>query len=97
MKLVPLGDRVILKQMEARETTKSGLILTSQAQEKPMEGTVVAVGPGGKVSDCEENVKMLVKVGDHVVYSRYAVTELKFEGETYLILRQNDILAIVED
>ncbi len=95
MKLVPLGDKVVLKQLEAKETTKSGLILTSQAQEKPQEAIVVAVGPGGKVGDTV--VEMVLKEGDHVVYSRYGAAEIKFEGETYLIMRQNDILAVVKD
>ena len=94
MKLVPLGDKVVIKQLEAEEKTKSGLILTSQSQEKPQEAIVIAVGPGGLVGDTE--VKMVLKEGDRVVYSKYAGTEVKFEGETYIVVRQNDILAKVE-
>ena len=94
MKLVPLGDRVVLKQVEAEETTKSGLILTTSAQEKPQEAEVIAVGPGGMVDGKE--VTMQVKPGDKVIYSKYAGNELKLEGEEYIIVRQNDILAVVE-
>lgn len=94
MKLVPLGDRVVLKQVEAEETTKSGLILTTSAQEKPQEAEVIAVGPGGMVDGKE--VTMHVKPGDKVIYSKYAGNEVKLEGEEYIIVRQNDILAIVE-
>ncbi|MCI9354935.1 MAG: co-chaperone GroES [Firmicutes bacterium] len=94
MKLVPLGDKVVIKQLEAEEKTKSGLILTSQSQEKPQEAMVIAVGPGGLVGDIE--VKMVLKEGDRVVYSKYAGTEIKFEGETYIVIKQNDILAKVE-
>lgn len=95
MKLVPLGDKVVIKQLEAEEKTKAGLILTSQSQEKPQIATVIAVGPGGLVGDVE--VKMVLKEGDKVVYSKYAGTEIKFEGESYIVIRQNDILAVVED
>lgn len=94
MKLVPLGDKVVIKQLEAEEKTKAGLILTTQAKEKPQEAVVVAVGPGGLVGDVE--VKMVLKEGDRVVYSKYAGTEVKFEGEEYIVIRQNDILAKVE-
>ena len=94
MKLVPLGDRVVLKQVEAEETTKSGLILTTSAQEKPQEAEVIAVGPGGMVDGKE--VTMQVKPGDKVIYSKYAGNEVKLEGEEYIIVRQNDILAVVE-
>ena len=94
MKLVPLGDRVVLKQVEAEETTKSGLILTTSAQEKPQEAEVIAVGPGGMVDGKE--VTMQVKPGDKVIYSQYAGNEVKLEGEEYIIVRQNDILAVVE-
>ncbi len=90
MKLVPLGDRVVLKQMEAEEKTKSGIILTSQAQEKPQEAEVIAVGPG------TEDVKMEVKAGDKVIYSKYAGTEVKLDGEEYIVVKQGDILAIVQ-
>ena len=94
MKLVPLGDRVVLKQVEAEETTKSGLILTTSAQEKPQEAEVIAVGPGGMVDGKE--VTMQVKPGDKVIYSKYAGNEVKLEGEEFIIVRQNDILAVVE-
>ena len=95
MKLVPLSDRVVLKQLEAEETTKSGIILTSAAQEKPQDEEVVAVGPGVVVDGKE--VKMQVKEGQKVIYSKYAGTEVKLDGEEYIIVRQNDILAVVED
>ena len=94
MKLMPLGDRVVLKQLEAEETTKSGIILTGTAQEKPQEAEVIAVGPGGMVDGKE--VVMQVKEGQKVIYSKYAGTEVKLEGEEYIIVRQNDILAVVE-
>ena len=94
MTLVPLGDRVVLKQLEAEETTKSGIILTGTAQEKPQEAEVIAVGPGGMVDGKE--VVMQVKEGQKVIYSKYAGTEVKLEGEEYIIVRQNDILAVVE-
>ena len=94
MKLVPLSDRVVLKQLEAEETTKSGIILTSAAQEKPQDAEVVAVGPGGVVDGKE--VKMQVKEGQKVIYSKYAGTEVKLDGEDYIIVRQSDILAVVK-
>ena len=94
MKLMPLTDRVVLKQLEAEETTKSGIILTGTAQEKPQEAEVFAVGPGGMVDGKE--VVMQVKEGQKVIYSKYAGTEVKLEGEEYIIVRQNDILAVVE-
>lgn len=90
MKLVPLGDRVVLKQLKAEETTKSGIVLPGQAQEKPQQAEVVAVGPG------TEKVKMEVKLGNKVIYSKYAGTEVKLEEEEYIIVKQEDILAIVE-
>ena len=92
MKLVPLGDRVVLKQLEAEETTKSGIVL--QAQEKPQQAEVIAVGPG-KVEDGKE-VKMEVAVGDQVIYSKYAGTNVKLEDEEYIIVKQDDILAVVK-
>ena len=95
MKLVPLSDRVVLQQVEAEETTKSGIILSSAAQEKPQEAKVLAVGPGGIVDGKE--VKMQVKVGQKVIYSKYAGTEVKLDGETYIVVRESDILAFVED
>ena len=94
MKLVPLLDRVVIKQLEAEEKTKSGIILASAAQEKPQEAVVVAVGPGGVIDGKE--VVMQVKEGQKVIYSKYAGTEVKLDGEEYMIVKQNDILAIVE-
>ena len=94
MNLNPLSDRVILKAMEAAEKTKGGIILTSNAKEKPEMAEVVAVGPGGTVDGKE--VVMTVKVGDKVLTSKYSGTEVKVDGEEYTIVRQNDILAIVE-
>ena len=94
MKLMPLTDRVVLKQLEAEETTKSGIILTGTAQEKPQEAEVIAVGPGGMVDGKE--VTMQVKTGQKVIYSKYAGTEVKLDGEEYIIVRQSDILAVVE-
>ena len=94
MKLVPLGDKVILKQVEAEVTTKSGLVLTGASKEKPQQAEVIAVGPGGMVDGKE--VTMMVKPGDVVIYSKYAGTEVKLDGEEYIIVRQNDILAVVE-
>ena len=94
MKLVPLGDRVVLKQTEKEETTKSGIILAAKAQEKPVTAEVIAVGPGGMVDGKE--VKMQVKAGDKIIYSKYAGTEVKLEDEEYIIVKQSDILAIIE-
>ena len=94
MKLVPLLDRVVIKQLEDEEKTKSGIILASAAQEKPQEAVVVAVGPGGVIDGKE--VVMQVKEGQKVIYSKYAGTEVKLDGEEYMIVKQNDILAIVE-
>ena len=94
MKLKPLLDRVVLKSTEAEETTKSGIILTGSAKETPVVSEVVAVGPGGVVDGKE--VTMYVEVGDKVVISNYAGTEVKLDGEEYKIVRQNDILAVVE-
>ena len=95
MKLVPLGDKVVLKQLVAEETTKSGIVLPGQAKEKPQQAEVVAVGPGGMVDGKE--VTMQVKVGDQVIYSKYAGTEVKLGEEEFIIVKQNDIVAIVED
>ena len=94
MKLVPLGDRVVLKQLAAEETTKSGIVLPGQSKEKPQQAEVIAVGPGGCVDGKE--VKMEVKVGDQVIYSKYSGTEVKIEEDEYIIVKQNDILAILE-
>ncbi len=94
MKLVPLGDRVVLKQLVAEEVTSSGIILATQNKEKPQQAEVVAVGPGGMVDGKE--VKMEVKTGDQVIFSKYAGTEVKLDNEEYIIVKQSDILAIVE-
>lgn len=94
MKLVPLGDRVVLKQVEAEEVTKSGIVLPTKAQEKPQQAEVIAVGPGGVIDGKE--VKMQVEVGQKVIYSKYAGTEVKMDNVEYIIVKQNDILAIVE-
>ena len=94
MNLKPLADRGIIKMVEAEETTKSGIILTGSAKEKPEVAEVIAVGPGGMVDGKE--VVMTVKVGDKVITSKYSGTEVKVDGEEYTIVRQGDILAIVE-
>ena len=94
MSLKPLFDRVVIKDAEMEETTKGGLILTSSAKEKPQYAFVVAVGPGGVVDG--KDVTMQVSVGQKVVYSKYAGTEIKLDGEEYKIIRQNDILAVIE-
>ncbi|MCQ2541201.1 MAG: co-chaperone GroES [Lachnospiraceae bacterium] len=90
MKLVPLGDRVVLKQLKAEETTKSGIVLPGQSQEKPQQAEVVAVGPG------TEEVKMEVKKGDMVIYAKYAGTEVKLDKDEYIVVKQQDILAVVK-
>ena len=90
MKLVPLADRVVLRQSTPEEKTKSGIILTSQSQEKPQQAEVIAVGPG------TEDVKMEVAVGDHIIYSKYSGTEVKLEDEKYIIVKQEDILAVIK-
>lgn len=94
MKLVPLGDRVVLKHFEAEEKTKSGIVLAGSAKEKPQEAEVIAVGPGGVIDGKE--VKMEVSVGAKVIYQKYAGTEVKLDGEEYVIVKQSDILAVVE-
>lgn len=94
MTIKPLADRVVIKMTEAEETTKGGIILTASAQEKPQVAEIVAVGPGGVVDGKE--VTMYLKAGDKVLLSKYAGTEVKIDGQEYTILRQNDILAIVE-
>ena len=94
MKLVPLGDRVVLKELKAEETTKSGIVLPGQAQEKPQQAEVIAVGPGGVVEGKE--VKMEVAVGNKVIYSKYAGTEVKLDEDEYIIVKQNDILAVIQ-
>lgn len=95
MRLVPLGDKVVLKQLLAEETTKSGIVLPGQAKEKPQQAEVIAVGPGGVVDGKE--VTMQVKVGDKVIYSKYAGTDVKLGEEEYIVVKQNDIVAIVEE
>ena len=95
MKLVPLSDRVVLKQKEAEEKTASGIILSGQAKEKPQQAELIAVGPGGIVDG--EKVEMNVKVGQCVIYSKYAGTDVKLGKEEYTIVRQSDILAVVEE
>ncbi len=94
MKLIPLADRVLLKPVEAMETTASGIILSTSTKEKPVISEVIAVGPGGLVDGNE--IKMVVKVGDKVVVAKYAGTEVKLDDKEYSIVRQSDILAIVE-
>ena len=94
MKLTPLADRVILKMVEAEETTKSGIILTGTAKEKPSIAEVISVGPGGHVDG--KDVVMTVKVGDRVITSQYAGSKVTLENVEYIVVRQNDILAIVE-
>ncbi|NLT98090.1 MAG: co-chaperone GroES [Christensenellaceae bacterium] len=94
MTIRPLGDRVVIKSLESEETTKSGIVLTGSAKEKPQMAEVIAVGPGGMVDGKE--VVMSVKVGDKVLYAKYAGTEVKVDGEEYIILRHSDLLAVVE-
>ena len=94
MKLVPLGDRVVIKQLVAEETTKSGIVLPGASQEKPQQAEVIAIGPGGMVDGKE--VAMQVKVGDIVIFSKYSGTEVKIDGEELIIVKQGDILAVCE-
>ncbi len=94
MTIKPLADRVVIKMVEAEETTKSGIILAGSAKEKPQVAEVVAVGPGGNVDGKE--ITMYLKPGDKVITSKYSGTEVKLDGEEYTIVRQNDILAIVD-
>ena len=94
MKLTPLGDRVVLKQLEAEETTKSGIVLPGQSKEKPQQAEVIAVGPGGVIDGKE--VTMQVKAGQKVIYSKYAGTEVKLDDEEFIIVKQNDVLAVIE-
>lgn len=90
----PLADRVLIKMKESEETTKSGIILSSASKEKPQIAEVLEVGPGGQIDGKE--VKMYIKKGDNVIVNKYAGTEVKYEGEDYIIIRQSDILAVVE-
>ena len=94
MRLEPLGDRVVLKQLVAEETTKSGIVLPGQSKEKPQQAEVVAVGPGGVIDGKE--VTMSVSVGDQVIYSKYAGTEVELDKEDYIIVKQSDILAVIQ-
>jgi len=94
-KIKPLGDRVIVKPKEAEETTKGGIILPDTSKEKPVEGTIVAIG-AGKITDDGKVVAMNVKVGDVVLYGKYSGTEVKIDGEEYLIMRESDIYGIVK-
>ena len=94
MKIRPLADRVVIKKVEAEEKTASGIILPGSAKEQPQMAQVIEVGPGGFVDGNE--VKMVVSVGDKVIYSKYAGNEVKLDGQEYIILRQSDILAIIE-
>jgi chaperonin GroES len=95
VKITPLEDRIVVQASEAEQTTASGLVIPDTAKEKPQEGTVIAVGPG-RISDQGERIKLDVKEGDLVVYSKYGGTEIKLAGEDYLILSARDVLAIVE-
>ena len=95
MKLVPLGDRVVLKFCEAEETTKGGIILAAASQEKPQTAEILAVGPGGIIDGKE--IVMQVKVGDTVLYAKYSGSEFRLDGKEFTIIKQSDILAIVED
>ncbi|MDF2505318.1 MULTISPECIES: co-chaperone GroES [Clostridium] len=95
MKIRPLGDRVVIKRLEAEETTKSGIVLTGAAKEKPLLAEVIAVGPGGYVDGKE--IKMELKANDKVFFSKYSGNEVKLDGEQYLIVKQDDILGVVED
>lgn len=94
MTIKPLFDRIVIKEMESEETTKSGIVLPTAAQEKPQMAEVIAVGPGGKVDG--KDVEMQLKVGDKVIISKYAGTSVKMDGVDYTIIRQSDVLAIVE-
>ena len=94
MKLVPLPDRVVLKQLVAEETTKSGIVLPGQAKEKPQQAEVIAVGPGGVVDGKE--ITMQVKAGDQVIYSKYSGTDVEVDDEKYVIVKQSDILAVIQ-
>jgi len=94
MKINPLGDRVVVKPSEAEEQTEGGIILPDTAKEKPQKGEVIAVGPGKK-SDTGETIPMEVKKGDTVIYGKYSGTEFNFEGDEYLIMHENDILAVI--
>ena len=95
LKIKPLADRIVIQAMEAEETTKGGIILPDTAKEKPVEGTIVAAGPG-KVTDDGKKIELEVKVGDKVLYGKYSGTEITVDGEEYLIMRESDVFAIVK-
>ena len=95
MRLVPLGDRVVLKQSVAEETTKSGIVLPGQSKEKPQQAEIIAVGPGGMVNGKE--VQMNVSVGQKVIYSKYAGTTVELDDVEYIVVKQSDIVAVIED
>ncbi|UCH65211.1 MAG: co-chaperone GroES [Ignavibacterium sp.] len=95
LKIKPLADRIVVQAMEAEETTKGGIILPDTAKEKPVEGTIVAAGPG-KVTDEGKKIELEVKVGDKVLYGKYSGTEVTVDGEEYLIMRESDVFAIVK-
>jgi len=95
MNLRPLGDRLVVTPMEQEETTKTGILLPESAKEKPQQGNVIAAGPGGR-KDSGERIIMDVKVGDKVLYAKYAGTTIKIDGKEYLILKETDVLAVVE-
>lgn len=96
MKLKPLNDRVLVKRLEGEEVTKGGIIIPDSAKEKPMKGEVVAAGPG-KLADDGKRSKMAVDKGDKVLFNKYAGTEMKVDGDEFLVMREDDILAIIED
>ncbi len=96
MKLKPLNDRVLVKRLEGEDVTKGGIIIPDSAKEKPMKGEVIAVGPG-KVGDDGTRTKVAVDAGDKVLFNKYAGTEMKVDGEEFLVMREDDILAIIED
>ncbi len=95
MKIRPLNDRILVKRLEGEEKTAGGIIIPDSAKEKPAEGEIVAVGPG-KLNDAGERVAMDVKVGDRVLFSKYGGTDVKLDGEDYLIMREDDILGVIE-
>ena len=96
MKIKPLNDRVLVKRMEEVQVTKGGILIPDTAKEKPIEGKVIAVGPG-KMSDAGARMALQLKVGDRVLFGKYAGTEIKMEGEEFLMMREEDILAVIND
>jgi chaperonin GroES len=95
-KIIPLNDRLVVKRLEAEDKTKSGIIIPDNAKEKPSQGEVLAVGPGKWNEDGDERIKMTVKVGDKVLFGKWAATEVKIEGEELLVLKEDEIIAIVK-